>query len=130
MKIISLMALLFCYFFIGCAANKTVRQSDLNAWKGVSVEELDAHYLFSTIHMVKTVTDSGMEIRDYVNKPGINACDKYGLINGYMAYQDFTVFNNCTSLLAGCDNIFYIRNGKVLKYKPIGACYTDEGGRP
>ena len=45
-KIISLIT--FALFLNGCA-NMTVRQEDLNAWVGVSVERLDTHSLFLTL---------------------------------------------------------------------------------
>ncbi len=124
------MPILLCCALGGCLHNKDVRRDDLNAWKGVPVEELESHYMFSQIHMVKTLQDSGLEIRDYMNKQGINSCDKYGLINGYMSPENFDAFSNCTSQLIGCDNIFYIRDGKVLKYTPVGLCFTDDTSRP
>ena len=129
-KTMPLTALLLCHALSGCADNKEVHRFELISWNGVAVEELDNHYMFSKIHMVKTLTDTGIEIRDYMNKPGINSCDKYGLVNGYMSFSDFMAFKGCTSLLTGCDNNFYIRNGKVIKFEPVGNCYTDEFSRP
>jgi len=32
--------------------------------------------------------------------------------------------------MAGCDNIFYIQDGKVIQYKPVGQCFTDESVSP
>jgi hypothetical protein len=29
-----------------------------------------------------------------------------------------------------CNNIFYIKDGKVVEYAPTGNCYTDETVRP
>jgi hypothetical protein len=29
-----------------------------------------------------------------------------------------------------CNNIFYIRDGRVVKYNPVGNCYTDESLQP
>ena len=119
----------------GCAMLKTVRQSDLDAWKGMPVEALDMHSLFSTVPMFKTVTDSGVEIRDYANKRNIGGC----VANGYgtntantstMSYSNFNAFKTCSSQMVGCDNLFYIKDGKILEYKPVGRCYTDESVRP
>ncbi|MDP3281492.1 MAG: hypothetical protein U1D41_16315 [Nitrosomonas sp.] len=52
--------LLFAVLLTGCA---TVRQSDLDAWVGVPVIALDTHSLLLGFPMVKTITDSGIEIR-------------------------------------------------------------------
>jgi hypothetical protein len=92
--------------------------------------------------MVKTVTESGVEIRNYVNKIGISSCAKnaFGAKSGnvfgmgntaqIMSYESFNSFQNCSSQMVGCNNIFYIGNAKVLEYKPVGKCYTDETVRP
>ena len=112
--------------FSGCAIFLQVRQSDLEAWKGVPVEALDTHSLFLTVPMVKTVSESGVEIRDYVNKVGVSSCSQFGRLT----YANFNSFQNCSAQMVGCDNIFYIRDGKVLEYKPVGQCYTDNTVRP
>jgi hypothetical protein len=39
-------------------------------------------------------------------------------------------FQNCVSGEVGCDNIFYIKDGKVLEYVPVGNCYTEEFVQP
>lgn len=136
--------MLLCFtvvLFSGCAIRQ-VRQSDLETWKGVPVEALDTHSLFLTVPMVKTVTESGVEIRNYVNKVGISSCAQnafgtknsnvFGMSNTaqVMSYANFNSFQNCSSQMVGCDNIFYIRDGKVLEYKPVGRCYTDDSVRP
>lgn len=136
--------MLLCFavaLFSGCAIRQ-VRQSDLDAWKDVPVEALDTHSLFLTFPMVKTITESGVEIRVYSNKVGISSCTQNALstknssLSGTgntaqgMSYQNFNAFQNCSSRLVGCDAIFYIRDGKVLEVKPVGQCYTDETGRP
>jgi hypothetical protein len=117
----------------GCA-NKTVRQQDLDAWVGVPVEALDTHSLFLTIPMVKTITDSGVEIRIYANKSAFSGCSGMadGLVNkgGYLSYASFQGFQSCVSKMVGCDNVFYIKNKKVIQYKPVGQCYTDETIQP
>ena len=121
--------MLLCFvvvLFSGCAIFLQVRQSDLEAWKGVPVEALDTHSFFLTVPMVKTVTESGVEIRDYVNKGGVSRCSQFGTLS----YGNFNSFQNCSAQIAGCDNIFYIRDGKVLEYKPVGQCYTDNTVRP
>ncbi len=112
----------------------SVRQADLDSWVGVPVEALDLHSFWMTIPMVKTITDSGIEIRIYVNKKNVESCFKNAGINisiyNTMNYANFISFQNCISGSVGCDNIFYIKAGKVLEYVPVGKCYTDEFVRP
>ena len=128
-KIISLITL--ALFIHGCAG-KVVRQEDLDSWVGVSVEELDTHSLFLTLPVAKTITDSGVEIRVYPNKINISSCFDTGKIDGkaYSNDANFNAFQNCSSRIVGCDNIFYIKDKKVVEYKPVGQCYTDETTQP
>jgi hypothetical protein len=137
-----IMLLCIAVVLLSSCAIREVRQSDLETWKGVPVEALDTHSLFLTVPMVKTITESGVEIRNYVNKVGISSCSQnafgaknsnvYGAGNTaqVMSYANFNSFQNCSSRMVGCDNIFYIRDGKVLEYKPVGRCYTDDTVRP
>ena len=120
-KIISLIT--FTLFLNGCA-NMTVRQEDINAWVGVSVERLDTHSLFLTLPVAKTITDSGVEVRVYSNKQNFSSCFDSGNIDGktYSNDASFSAIQNCSSQLRGCDNIFYIKDKKVLEYKPVGQC--------
>ena len=128
-KIISLITLTL--FITGCA-KLAVRQEDLNAWVGVSVEELDTHSLFLTLPVAKTITDSGVEVRVYSNKQNFSSCFDSGNIDGKTYSNDatFTAIQNCSSSIVGCDNIFYIKDKKVVEYKPVGQCYTDETVQP
>ncbi len=121
----------------GCVGTRSplVNQSDLDAWVGVPVIALDTHSLFLTVPMVKTMTDSGVEIRNYVNKRGVSSCggSGFGTLNlpgSTLSYSNFNAFQNCTSGMVGCDNIFYILDGKIIEYKPVGRCYTNEAVRP
>jgi len=132
-KIISLMALVL--FIHGCAGNM-VRQQDLDSWVGVSVEELDTHSFFLTLPVSKTTTESGIEVRVYSNKQNLSSCFDTGNFNGkkYSKNASFTSFQNCSSEIRGCDNIFYIKDGIVKEYKPVGTpkgiCMTDESLQP
>ena len=128
-KIISLITLTL--FIYGCAG-MTVRQEDLDSWVGVSVEELDTHSFFLTVPVSKTITDSGVEIRVYSNKQNISSCFDTGNIDGkaYSNDANFTAIQNCSSQLVGCDNIFYIKDKKVIEYKPVGRCMTDATLQP
>lgn len=116
----------------GCALLLTVRQEDLDAWVGMPIEALDTHSFFITLPLAKTITSSGIEIRNYPNKRNIGRCFGSGNINasGYMYFATYSTFATCSSELVGCDNIFYIKNGVVVEYAPTGHCYTDETVRP
>lgn len=117
---------------VSCATVKTVRQQDLDAWVGMPVEALDTHSLFITLPMVRTITSSGIEVRDYVNKRNIGRCFGSGGVNAYpsMSYAAYNSFTACSGGLVGCDNIFYIKDGVVVEYAPTGRCYTDDTVRP
>lgn len=129
MKALSCLILVIL-LFSGCA-RLTVHQEDTDSWKNIPVEALDMHPIFLTMPVVKTVTNSGVEIRDYVNKANISNCVKLGgAQSNNMQYVRFQSFQNCSSQVIGCDNIFYIKDGKVLEYTPTGRCYTNESVRP
>ena len=86
--------------------------------------------------MVRTMTDTGVEIRVYSNKQGISRCvnNAQGNVNAQrgstIAYANFNTYQNCSSQIVGCDAIVYIRDGKVLQVKGVGLCYSDERSRP
>jgi hypothetical protein len=130
LKLIILSSMI-CLFISGCSI-KSVRQQDLDSWKNVSVEELDRHSLFLTLPVVKTKTESGIEIRIYPNKMNLASC--YSNINlnnnAFLNYSQFNMYQNCSSQLIGCDNIFYIKDKKIVEYKPVGSCYTDDTVQP
>ena len=113
----------------GCATT-TVRQQDLDAWKGVPVEALDTHSFFLTIPMVKTLTASGIEIRNYANGADVSQC--FGSSTGYgsTGYVNANAFTACSTNRVVCNNIFYIREGKVVEYAPTGRCKTAEMLQP
>lgn len=111
----------------GCA---TVRQEDLDAWKGVSVEELDTHTLFLTVPMTRTFTSQGIEVRNYTNGKAAAACVTNGSSKSAGAKTSGTAFSTCTSQDVVCNNLFYIQGGKVIEYAPVGQCFTDERVRP
>lgn len=122
-------AALTIILFTGCA-RLSVHKEDLDSWKGVPVEALDMHPLFLAMPVVKTVTNGGVEIRDYVNKTNTSNCIKFGGFNNATQYGNFQSFQNCSSQVVGCDNIFYVKSGKVLEYSPTGRCFTNESVRP
>ena len=114
-------------FATACA---TVRQQDLDAWIGMPVEALDTHSLFITVPMYRTVTASGIEIRNYANGRDVANCfGTAGATNtGNFVYAN--AFTTCSSGRIVCNNIFYIKDGKVIEYAPTGRCFTDERVQP
>ena len=115
-------------FVSGCAS---VRQQDLDAWAGAPVEALDAHPLFLTMPMYRAQTASGVETRNYVNSEETERCfTNLGARRGDGKYVSHSAFTSCSESRTVCNNIFYIQSGKVTRYAPTGACYTDDSVRP
>jgi len=113
----------------GCA-DPVIRQQDLDVWVGMPVAALDTQPLFVTIQMVRTTTDSGVEIRNYASERGFASCAGTGSAIAVGSSVSADAFANCTSGWIGCNNIFRISDGKVLEYAPTGRCYTNESVWP
>jgi hypothetical protein len=116
----------------GCA---TVRQVDLDSWVGQPVAALETHPVFLTIPVVKTQTSDGTEIWNYVNGRNIGSCTGGGSVYaGRVDFATYNKFSSCVSGFAACNNIFYIRDGRIVRYTPVGSggmrCYTDETVQP
>jgi hypothetical protein len=113
-----------------------VRQEDLTAWEGQPVELLDKQPIFLTMHLVRTVTADGTEIRNYVNGAAVGSCDGGGTVarGGFVNSATYSQFSSCIARFAACNNIFYIKDGHVLRYSPIGTggarCQTNEATNP
>lgn len=127
-----LAAVLAVAMLMGCA---TVREADLDAWKGQPVAELDKHPVFLTVPAIRTKASDGTEIRNYVNGSNVSSCSSDGTVfAATVSMASYSEFTNCMASFAACNNIFYIRNGVVERYTPIGTggarCYTDERLRP
>lgn len=119
----------------GLAACATVRQVDLDAWVGQPVAALETHPVFITVPVVKTVASDGTEIWNYVNGTNLGQCAGGGSVWGAtLNYAAYSQFASCVQRFAACNNIFYIRDGKVLRYTPVGTggvrCYTTEQLQP
>ena len=98
----------------GC---RTVQQHDLDAWVGMPVEALDTHTFFVSLPMYRSITAGGIEVRNYTNTQERTRCTG-------------TTTMTCTSVRDGCNNIFYIKDGKVIEYVPTGRCFTNESMQP
>jgi len=130
MKSQRLTLILTAMIFLSSCASLAVRKQDLDAWIGVPVEALDTHSLFLTVPMVRTKTDSGIEIRNYANGRNMSSCSGSGSTYVSGKWVQGNAFSNCSSGWQGCNNIFYIRDGKVIEYAPTGQCYTDDSVQP
>ena len=105
----------------GCAA-KRVNSDDLYAWKGVPVEALDTHPLFSTLPMTKGTGPNGIEVRTYQNSKQSSAC-KDAMLGG-VAVLD------CGKQARACTTEFYVQDQRVIEALARGPCYTDRATRP
>lgn len=111
----------------GCA---TVRQQDLNSWVGVPVEALDTHSIFNSMSMTRRVAESGLEIRNYANGSTITSCFNSGSAKASGNKAAYTGNTFCGTNENVCNNIFYIKGGRVIEYAPTGNCFTDERAQP
>ena len=110
---------------VGCLS---VRQQDLDSWVGQSVSMLDMHPLFMTVPMEKRLAEDGVEIRNYRNGKTVSSCSGNSYLNIGSGYGNS--YANCFEGDIVCNNIFYIKDRKVLRYAPVGRCYTNESVRP
>jgi hypothetical protein len=128
----TLLIIIASSFISGC---QTVHQEDLVAWEGAPVSALDTHPLFLTMPVVKTVAADGTEIRNYVNGMSVGSCGGGGSVyGGFVNMATYQQYSSCASRFAACNNIFYIKNGRIVRYTPIGSggarCRTDPTLRP
>ena len=122
--------LAFLVSLASCATVRQVRQQDLDAWVAMPAEALDTHSFFITVPMYRTVTASGIEIRNYANGYDVASCFGNAGANRVGGYVNANAFTTCSSGRIVCNNIFYIKDGKVIEYAPTGRCYTDETVQP
>jgi hypothetical protein len=140
----------FAFLSLALSACATVHQEDLDAWQGQPVSALDVHPVFLTMQLVKTVTPDGTEIRNYVNGGMASQCTGGGggiattngsafgnrtMVSGQaMTFADYNSFSSCMQRRAACNNIFYIKDGVVQHFTPIGSggmrCMTTAELRP
>jgi hypothetical protein len=112
-----------------------LHQEDLQSWVGAPVDQLDKHPIFLTMQAVRTRAADGTEMRDYVNGREVGSCSGGGSVYaGYVNMATYSRFSSCMQSFAACHNIFYIKDGTVTQYSPIGTggahCYTNEQLRP
>lgn len=114
-----------------CAtAPPTVRQIDLDAWRSVPVQALDNHSFFSTVPMIRMKTAAGVEIRNYASRSNADGWS-VALDKSLGTFVNAEAFQARANAWEGCNNFFYIENGRVTKYAPLGpTCFTNDSVRP
>jgi hypothetical protein len=96
------------------------------------------HPIFLTMHLVRTVTPDGTEIRNYVNSGMASSCSGGGFGTasggGFLNTAQYNSFSNCMARQTACNNMFFIKHGIVERYTPIGSggarCMTTAQLRP
>ena len=128
--------LVVIFLTAGCATTPMgVRQQDLDSWVGEPVSSLELHPFFITVPVVKTKASNGTEIWNYVNGTNSQSCSGGGgVFSGYANTANYNAFTNCMSRVMACNNIFYIKDGLVMRYVPVGTggmrCKTSEALQP
>ncbi|MES2844853.1 MAG: hypothetical protein V4747_07495 [Pseudomonadota bacterium] len=112
-----------------------VREEDTKSWEGQPVSSLDLHPFFATLPVEVRKAADGTEMRNYVNGVNVGSCFSNATVTASGAYAAFgTGSTFCSTQFRACNNIFYVRSGKVIKYTPTpsgGAiCMTDQRVRP
>ena len=115
--IVSLAALVY-----GCVS---VRQQDIDAWVGVPVEALDTHSDLRTVLMYRKNEGNGIEIRNYMNGRRRDVAKCWRISGGGKSGRYVNTFTTCPDGLIVCNNIFYIKDGKVIEYAPTGQCLNE-----
>jgi hypothetical protein len=113
----------------GCA-EPTVRQQDLDAWVGMPVEALDTQTLFMTMRMVRNKSEDGIETRNYASGRDFASCAGSESAGAVGAYISAEAFSSCVGGWAGCNNLFRIKDGRVVDYAPTGSCTTNASVLP
>ena len=113
----------------------TVREEDTAAWVGRPVSDLEKHPVFLTMQLVRTQASDGTQIWNYVNARSYGSCSRGGSVfAGSVDFAMYNSFTSCMSGIAACNNIFYVKNGVVQQYTPVGSggalCYTDARAKP
>ena len=116
------------------SACKSVKP-DVTAWPGTPALVLDQHPLFSTMQVVRTIAGDGTEIRNYVGKASIASCSVPNAdLTAVLTPAAYNTFSQCLRSHPACINVFYIENGIITAYTPIGTggsqCPSDERLQP
>ena len=94
-----------------------------------------AEHMAAEWQAASTRTADGTDIRNYINGRNVASCSGSGTVfAGNVDMATYSRFSSCMQAFAACNNIFYIKDGLVTQYTPIGTggarCYTDARTRP
>lgn len=110
------------------APRLTVRSTDVAAWPGTPLVNLETHPLFSTLPRHVQAVSDGSELWDFPNcRTGRNPteCRAYGgRWSAAAACEGGEAWRSC------CHNQFLVRDRVVEAYRPVGNCFTDCSVRP
>ena len=117
------------------ASCATVREEDLNSWVGQPVSALEKHPVFLTMPVVRAQASDGTQIWNFVNARSTSSCSTNATLSGaVVSMATYSQFTQCMQNTMACYNIFYIKNGIVERYTPVGTggarCYTDARAQP
>jgi hypothetical protein len=121
------------YFFLAAtlAGCGTVHPEDTEAWVGQPTSVLEKQPFFLTMQVVKTNASDGTDIWNYVSGQAAMSCSQDGTLLGRrVGWGAYTGFADCTSRFQACNNIFYIRDGRVQRVVVMASggavCSTDK----
>jgi hypothetical protein len=101
-----------------------VQQADLAAWPGVSIRELQTHAFFSSLPKRVEVLGDGEELWTYSNCAATTEPVTCNPVGSSMVCTGGDTDRVC------CHNQFFVKNGAVESYRPVGRCRTDCSVRP
>lgn len=92
---------------VGCATS---------SWTGLPLAALEVHPALTGSRMVRTRTDSGIEIRNYSPMISASQCTALDSSVGSDSWVSGAAFAECSSSLKACHHLFYIKDGQILDY--------------
>lgn len=125
----------YCFLFLGLLLTACVRMQDTDPWIGQPVAQLEQHPFFSALPVDTRRAANGVEIRNYVNGgERASSCFESAGPGGAPGEANGPDTEFCSTEYYACNNIFYIRDGRVVRYVPTSSggaiCYTDERLQP
>jgi hypothetical protein len=130
----NLFFLLSIILLAGCST-ATVRQSDLDSWKGQSTTTLEQHPVFSTLpREEREIPDSKDRLINYAQKRMVET-DNGSCFNTGFGFNRFGFGSTmCSPRMVeemACTHQFLIHNNKVESYRVLGEdCSTECKFRP
>lgn len=88
------------------------------SWKGLPLAALEVHPGLTGSRMVRTRTDSGIEIRNYSRMFTPTNCTALDGSVGAGNWVSGAAFAECSASLNACHHLFYIKDGQILDYSP------------